>query len=59
MTTEELLAKAEAFHKQHGTNVRCPTCGAAEGFFCRNMRNLRVRADAPHPARLKLAGIDR
>lgn len=50
MTIEEIMAKAEAFHRERGTDVRCPVCNAAEGFFCRDEDGKRI--DDPHEERL-------
>jgi hypothetical protein len=53
MTTEELIRKATESHKAAGTDVRCPVCGAAAGFFCR-IPNTNERAAKPHAERLAL-----
>jgi hypothetical protein len=54
MNTDELLQRAKDIHAAAGTDVRCPVCNAAEGFFCR-VPNTNTRADAPHAERLALA----
>lgn len=57
MTTDELIQKAIDYHRAAGTIVRCPVCGAAEGFFCR-VSGTNDRSDTPHVARLRKARLE-
>jgi hypothetical protein len=55
LTIDVLLDLLAADHAARGTSVRCPTCNAGRGHYCRAGGPNSVTPPVTHPERVRLA----